>query len=658
MSKDQKRKKSEHAGERIAKVMARVGLCSRRDAEIWIANGRVSVNGTVLASAAVNVGTKDIILVDGQPLPEKQLSRVWLYYKPKGLMTTAYDPEGRATVFDNLPADMPRVISIGRLDLNSEGLLLLTNDGELARKLELPTTAWIRRYRVRVNGRFDPKLLDGLKDGIEIDGVRYGPIIASFDRQQGANAWLNMALTEGKNREIRRICQHFGWPVSRLIRVGYGPFQLGEMEPGQVQEVKGKLLKDQLQFGNEYRHPETAGPEKATQESENRRATRRERPEFDKGPDKRTREKNMARGDRSPQDARGERPSRPERSDRPERSAAAVEQRSGRNQRPGRNERMAREDGAPPRFERPARSEKPSWGNKPAHGDRPGNRPEKPVRPARAGQASRAERPLRDDRPSERPGFDLGSNNRDRNNQVRDERAPSSERRSERPYRSEAPARSEKPSWAERPRQDTTAGRGDRPDRGERPAYAKRPSRDARPARDERPSRDERPRRTDDAAQGAKPSWSKRPDRDEQPVRAERPHRNDRGARNEQAARSDRPERREQTTRSDTPNRAPKAGLKPGWAKNKPTKPQPGTGRKPDRDRAIKDERYARSERPSQEERPRKTFKAAPDTSRGGKPRGDRPRSDRPGSDRPGGDKPRGDKPRGKSGPGNARRFR
>ena len=581
MSKDQKRIKSAHVGERIAKVMARVGLCSRRDAEIWIANGRVSVNGKVLTSAAINVGTKDVILVDGQPLPEKQLSRVWLYYKPKGLMTTAYDPEGRATVFDNLPADMPRVISIGRLDLNSEGLLLLTNDGELARKLELPTTAWIRRYRVRVNGRFDPKLLDGLKDGIEIDGVRYGPIIASFDRQQGANAWLNMALTEGKNREIRRICQHFGWPVSRLIRVGYGPFRLEEMEPGQVHEVKGKLLKEQLQFGNDYRHEEKPDPDKARQEADNRRDARRERPAFDKGPDKRTREKNMPRSERP---IRAERSERPVRDDTPVRSEGRV-----RNQRPGRNERMAREDGAPPRFERPTRGEKPSWDKSP----RPGNRPEKPIRPARAEQASRSEQPQRDDRP----------------------------------------ARSEKPSWADKPRRSDAPARGDRSERGERPAFVKR---------EDRPARDERQRRNDTGGQGAKPSWSRQPDRDEQPVRQERARRNDRGARNEQAARGD----------------APKAGLKPGWAKNKPTKPQPGTGRKPDRDRAIKDERYARSERPTVEERPRKTF---------AKPMGDKPRSDRPRGPKPTGGKPAGDKPRGKSGgkpgagkpgSGNARRFR
>ena len=317
--------KSAPAGERIAKVMARAGLCSRRDAEAWIENGRVSVNGTLLTSAAINVGNKDVILVDGKPLPEKQLTRVWLYYKPKGLMTTAYDPEGRATVFDNLPTDMPRVISIGRLDLNSEGLLLLTNDGELARKLELPATAWIRRYRVRVNGRFDPKLLDGLKNGIEIEGVRYGPIEAAFERQQGANAWLTMGLTEGKNREIRRICQHFGWPVSRLIRVAYGPFQLGEMEPSQVAEVKGKLLQNQLRFGNDWRADKVADSEEAPS-----------RPVFNRGPDKKTRDK--LRDD--PRQQKHEKPAKPvERSERRQHQSVSRPQHLEEELRPHRLQR-------------------------------------------------------------------------------------------------------------------------------------------------------------------------------------------------------------------------------------------------------------------------------------------------------------------------------
>lgn len=235
-----------HEGERIAKVMARAGLCSRRDAEAWIAAGRVSVNGKKLASPAVNVGPADVVRVDGKPLPEAEKTRLFRYHKPRGLVTTAKDPEGRPTVFENLPSGLPRLISVGRLDLNSEGLLLLTNDGELARRLELPATGWVRRYRVRVNGKIDPAVLTKLAGGIEIDGVRYGAIEAVLDRQQGENAWLTMSLTEGKNREIRKVCAHFGWTVSRLIRLSYGPFQLGHLGKGEAEEVPGKVLRDQL----------------------------------------------------------------------------------------------------------------------------------------------------------------------------------------------------------------------------------------------------------------------------------------------------------------------------------------------------------------------------------------------------------------------------
>lgn len=235
-----------HEGERIAKVMARAGLCSRRDAEAWITAGRVSVNGKKLSSPAVNIGPADVVRVDGKPLPEAEKTRLFRYHKPRGLVTTAKDPEGRPTVFENLPSGLPRLISVGRLDLNSEGLLLLTNDGELARRLELPATGWVRRYRVRVNGKIDPAVLTKLAGGIEIEGVRYGAIEAVLDRQQGENAWLTMSLTEGKNREIRKVCAHFGWTVSRLIRLSYGPFQLGHLGKGEAEEVPGKVLRDQL----------------------------------------------------------------------------------------------------------------------------------------------------------------------------------------------------------------------------------------------------------------------------------------------------------------------------------------------------------------------------------------------------------------------------
>lgn len=235
--------------ERIAKRLARAGICSRRDAEKLITSRKVAVNGVVLESPAFLVGNSDRIVVDGQLVPEAEKARVWRYHKPAGLVTTHRDPQGRATVFEKLPATMPRVISVGRLDLSSEGLLLLTNDGELARSLELPAAGWVRRYRVRVHGTIEPESLVPLEKGLTIDGVKYGPIKAILDRQKGSNAWLTISLKEGKNREIRRVMEHLGWPVSRLIRVSYGPFQLGSLEEGAVEEVPGKIVKEQLGQG-------------------------------------------------------------------------------------------------------------------------------------------------------------------------------------------------------------------------------------------------------------------------------------------------------------------------------------------------------------------------------------------------------------------------
>jgi 23S rRNA pseudouridine2605 synthase len=233
-------------GERIAKVLARAGLCSRREAERWIEQGRVAVDGRVLKTPAVVVGPGARVMVDGKPIPAKEPTRLWRYHKPRGLVTTVRDPQGRPTVFDNLPASLPRVVTIGRLDIASEGLLLLTNDGELKRRLELPATGWTRRYRVRVHGEVEAARLSELAKGISIDGTAYGPVRATLDRQKGENAWLTMALAEGKNREVRRICEHLGWPVSRLIRIAYGPFQLGQLEAGDVEEVPGKVLREQL----------------------------------------------------------------------------------------------------------------------------------------------------------------------------------------------------------------------------------------------------------------------------------------------------------------------------------------------------------------------------------------------------------------------------
>jgi 23S rRNA pseudouridine2605 synthase len=233
-------------GERIAKVIARAGLASRREAEAWIAAGRVAVNGEVVVSPARTVTAADRIAVDGAPLPARERTRLFLYHKPRGLVTTHADPGGRPNIFGALPPGLPRLVSVGRLDIDTEGLILLTNDGGLARALELPATQWLRRYRVRAHGRVAQEALDRLRRGITIDGIRYGAIEATVDRTQGANVWLTFAIREGKNREVKNVLGHLGLAVNRLIRVSYGPFRLGELPAGAIEEVRTRTLREQL----------------------------------------------------------------------------------------------------------------------------------------------------------------------------------------------------------------------------------------------------------------------------------------------------------------------------------------------------------------------------------------------------------------------------
>lgn len=462
--------------ERIAKVMARAGVASRRDSEAMIAEGRVSVNGKVLESPALDIGPNDVVLIDGEPLPARERTRLWLYHKPRGLVTTNHDPEGRPTVFDALPEDLPRVLSIGRLDINTEGLLLLTNDGGLARMLELPETGWLRRYRVRAFGSVTQDKLDTLRDGVTIEGVSYGPVVARFERQQGSNTWLTVDLREGKNREVKTVLEHLGLDVNRLIRVSFGPFQLADLAEGEADEVRSRVIRDQL------------GEDLMAKAGVDLEAPRRDElpPAPVRAPSGDDRQRRRPAGDR---DGKPERerwqsdavrtPSQDDRSEKPWKRTVWRDAEA----EPQRERKAPPRRGADPKVERQSRE---------ATGEvvrRRGKAIEDPngrrVLVERVSTSARQERPARDERPA-REGVNpkrrpdrLPRSERGAAAQARPPRAPERAGSSERPVRRPRIEGGERDRTQERPWQDA----GPRAERPERAPRAERPERAPRPDR-------------------------------------------------------------------------------------------------------------------------------------------------------------------------------
>ncbi|QYO77503.1 pseudouridine synthase [Devosia salina] len=550
--------KQPETADRLAKVIARAGLCSRRDAEGWIADGRVAVNGKTVLTPAFNVTSRDKIAVDGLPLAARQGTRVWLYNKPAGLVVTEKDPEGRPTIFEELDRKgLPRVLTVGRLDINTEGLLLLTNDGGLKRVLELPSTGWLRRYRVRAFGSVTQAQLDSLKHGITVEGVQYGPITATLEREQGSNVWLVLGLREGKNREVKNVLGSLGLEVNRLIRISYGPFQLGDLPEGGVEMVKSRMLRDQLgkklaeSAGVDF---ESEAPDMVQPAPRDERPVRSPR---DRAP-LRPRPAGRDAGPRGYDEDRPIRARRVHFEDDEGRAPEAYEPKGPGRQRPDRDDQPARSFG------------------------KPAARPERGDRPDRSeGRKSFGDRPKRDF--SDRPKRDFGDKPA-RSFGDRPARGPRPEGRFEdRPKRSfgDKPARG---GFSERPKKDF----GDRPKRdfGDKPArsFSDRPARGPRPEGryEDRPKRDygDRPQRSF----GDKPARGPRPDKpfgDRPPRRDDRPQ----GGRPNAKSFGDRPQSGRPGGKpfSGKPGGRPAAGRPTGGrpAGNRPTGGRPSGPRKP-----------------------------------------------------------------------------
>ncbi|MGO7078096.1 pseudouridine synthase [Rhizobium johnstonii] len=639
----------EAKAERISKVMARAGVASRRDIERMIMEGRVTLNGRVLETPVVNVTLADRIEVDGVPIRGIERTRLWLYHKPAGLVTTNADPEGRSTVFDNLPEELPRVMSIGRLDINTEGLLLLTNDGGLARALELPATGWLRRYRVRAHGEIDQDALDKLKDGIAVDGVLYGSIEATLDRTQGSNVWITMGLREGKNREIKNVLGALGLDVNRLIRISYGPFQLGDLPEGHVVEVRGRTLRDQLgprlieEAKANFDAPiYNAAAVAAEEEAEPAAAERRERPRRDE--DKR--ERALSRLDTKRDDRHG-----------------------------GARKEDDRRDGGRRDDERPKRPQPLGQRRSANVWMAPGARPLGEKAAAKAAKNAQTARKRGEQSPARGAGFDrIEDRPRTQVNRVREEDGEWI-RSSEEPRRKdEGEGFGRKRGFGDRPAREDR-GSGDRPARGERP-FGDRPSRGDRPFGD-KPRGDRKPRTDGDerpraARTSAGEGRSERPRGDrpfgDRPPRGDRPFGdNPRGSRKPRtdgderprAARSSAGEGRSERPRGDRPlgDRPPRGDRPFGDKPRADRRPREDGDERPRAARSFAGEgRYERprgersfGDKPSGDKPRGKGFAAKPGGTKpgGAKSFSGKPKGAKPGGDRPGGDRPAGGPSRG-----------